>query len=48
MQLQEIAESCGISLATVKRRLSRAERKFELLAEHDAVLREHLNERGAP
>jgi RNA polymerase sigma-70 factor (ECF subfamily) len=48
MQLEEIAQSCGVSLATVKRRLARAERKFELLAERDPVLREHLKERGAP
>ena len=47
MQLEEIAESCGVSLATVKRRLSRAHRKFSSLAARDSVLREHLNEGGA-
>lgn len=43
MQLEEIAESCGISLATVKRRLSRAQRLFSSLAARDSVLSEHLN-----
>lgn len=48
MQLEEIAASCGVSLATVKRRLSRAHKKFTALAARDTVLREHLEERGAP
>jgi len=47
MQLEEIAATCGISLATVKRRLFRAQRKFSWLAARDSVLREHLNEGGA-
>lgn len=48
MLLEEIAASCGISLATTKRRLSSAEKRFSALAERDAVLREHLQERGTP
>jgi RNA polymerase sigma-70 factor (ECF subfamily) len=48
MRLEEIATCCGISLASTKRRLLRAERRFGALAEHDAVLREHLAERSTP
>jgi RNA polymerase sigma-70 factor (ECF subfamily) len=46
MSLDEIAASSGVSLATVKRRLSAADARFRKLAEHDAVLREHLRDGG--
>lgn len=42
MQLREVASSCGVSLATVKRRLTSARRRFERLAERDPLLREWL------
>jgi len=48
MSLEEIAMSCGASLATIKRRLLRADRRFSKLAASDSVLREHLNDGGAP
>ncbi len=43
--LQEVAQLCGCSLATIKRRLARAERRFAALARRDPGLRERL-ERG--
>ncbi len=43
--LQEVAQLCGCSLATIKRRLTRAERRFVALARRDPALRERL-ERG--
>jgi RNA polymerase sigma-70 factor (ECF subfamily) len=47
--LAETAEVCGCSLATVKRKLSRAEAKFSVLVDADPVLREFLRERvGTP
>ncbi len=42
LELTELAEATGCSLATVKRRLARAETRFEAIAEHDPVLRSHL------
>ena len=42
MKLEEVAAACGVSLATAKRRLQRAERRFLELARADAVLREWL------
>ncbi|MCA9710023.1 MAG: RNA polymerase sigma factor, partial [Myxococcales bacterium] len=38
MRLEEVAESLGISLATTKRRLERARRRFGRLAGRDALL----------
>lgn len=38
MSLAEIADTCGVSLATVKRRISRAERWFHRRARKDLVL----------
>jgi RNA polymerase sigma-70 factor (ECF subfamily) len=32
MELVEVADACGVSLATIKRRLARARRKFETIA----------------
>jgi RNA polymerase sigma-70 factor, ECF subfamily len=42
--LAETAAACGCSLATVKRKLSRAEAKFAILVEADPVLRESLRQ----
>ncbi len=42
MQLQEGAAACGVSLATFKRRLARAERRFIELARENPVLCEWL------
>jgi RNA polymerase sigma-70 factor (ECF subfamily) len=42
--LAETAEACGCSLATVKRRLSRAEKRFEAIAQADPVLRGFLDQ----
>jgi len=42
MSLEEISASTGVSLATVKRRLSAANERFHKLAQRDSVLREHL------
>lgn len=41
--LQELAELCGCSLATIKRRLARAERRFERLASRDPDLADRLS-----
>ncbi len=41
-ELGEIAAACGCSLATVKRRLKRAETKFTKMAKRDPVLSEWL------
>lgn len=38
MELREVAEACRVSLATIKRRLSRAERQFIAAAAADPVL----------
>ncbi len=38
MELREIAQACDVSVATVKRRLVRAEARFTSLAEKDDVL----------
>jgi RNA polymerase sigma-70 factor (ECF subfamily) len=47
--LAETAEACNCSLATIKRKLSRAEAKFSILVDADPVLRESLRERvGTP
>jgi RNA polymerase sigma-70 factor (ECF subfamily) len=42
MELTEAAAACGCSLATVKRRISRAEQKFVELARGDALLSERI------
>lgn len=44
MTVNEVAEACDVSLATIKRRLARAERRFVAAAQHDAVLRVWLME----
>lgn len=43
-ELTEVATSCGCSLATAKRRLSRAEIMFVKLARQSAVLRDWVDE----
>lgn len=44
MALEDVAEACGVSLATIKRRLSRAEGRFTAAARHDPVLRTWMDE----
>lgn len=46
MQLAEIAEVAGVSLATVKRRLVKAQRLFWDAARGDPLLRDHAPEPG--
>jgi RNA polymerase sigma-70 factor (ECF subfamily) len=41
-ELLEVADACGCSLATIKRRLTRAEKRFVAISQGDAVLREFL------
>jgi RNA polymerase sigma-70 factor (ECF subfamily) len=43
--LSETAAACRCSLATIKRKLARAEAKFSILVDADPVLRESLRER---
>lgn len=38
MELTEVAEACGVSLATIKRRLSKAEHRFVRLARDEHAL----------
>ena len=45
MELTEVAAACRVSLATIKRRLARAEARFLAAAQESAVLRDRL-ERG--
>ncbi|HYQ15533.1 MAG TPA: sigma-70 family RNA polymerase sigma factor, partial [Polyangiaceae bacterium] len=42
MELTEVAASCGVSLATIKRRLARAQLSFEAAAEREPALAEWL------
>jgi RNA polymerase sigma-70 factor (ECF subfamily) len=42
MELTEVAASCGVSLATIKRRLSRAQQSFTRSAEREPALAEWL------
>ncbi len=44
--IEQVARSCGCSLATIKRRLKRAERCFVLLAQRDPQLAERLQRGG--
>jgi RNA polymerase sigma-70 factor (ECF subfamily) len=46
MDLTEVAAACGVSLATTKRRLARAEARFALLADREPSLAEWLG--GTP
>ena len=45
MELREVASACGLSLATVKRRLARAEAQFRALARRDPILGGWLDRR---
>lgn len=45
MQLQEVAQACAISLATVKRRIDRARSRFQRWAQQDALLAEWMRAR---
>ena len=38
LELSEVGEACGVSLATIKRRIARAERAIMLKAQNDVVL----------
>lgn len=42
MRLHEIAKTTGVSLATVKRRIKRGERRLRIAARRDPFLRDHL------
>jgi len=46
MELAPIAAACDVSLATIKRRLARAEQRFAAAARRDHVLRVWLQEGG--
>lgn len=46
MELERVAEACEVSLATIKRRLARAEERFARGAQRDDVLRPWLEEGG--
>jgi RNA polymerase sigma-70 factor (ECF subfamily) len=46
--LGETATACNCSLATIKRRLAKAEKRFEAISRADPVLRTFLQERGEP
>jgi RNA polymerase sigma-70 factor (ECF subfamily) len=46
LELAEVAASCGVSLATIKRRLDVAEKRFVTLAVKDDVLRVLVQEGG--
>lgn len=46
MELTRVAEACEVSLATIKRRLAKAERRFSEGARRDDVLRVWLEEGG--
>jgi RNA polymerase sigma-70 factor (ECF subfamily) len=47
LQMEDVAEYCGVSLATAKRRLSRASERFGQLARSRPILREWLGEGDA-
>jgi RNA polymerase sigma-70 factor, ECF subfamily len=42
MELTEVAASCGVSLATIKRRLGRAQTRFTVTARQEPALRDWL------
>ena len=46
LELEELAETCGVSLATTKRRLRRAQDRFLLAAKRNAMLLERLEQGG--
>ena len=46
MKLTEVAEACGISLATAKRRIKRGEERFRALAARDDLLASRMGDEG--
>jgi RNA polymerase sigma-70 factor (ECF subfamily) len=42
MELSEVAETCQVSIATVKRRIARAQKRFSAIARHYPVLDDWL------
>ncbi|WP_437326323.1 RNA polymerase sigma factor [Sorangium sp. So ce381] len=44
MPLEDVAGACSVSLATIKRRLARAEQRFTAMAKRDPVLRGWMEE----
>jgi RNA polymerase sigma-70 factor, ECF subfamily len=48
MELTEVAEVSGVSLATVKRKLSKAAARVIARAKRDAILTEYLDDRAEP
>ncbi len=46
MDLGQLAETCRVSLSTIKRRLARAEARFARAAQRDDVLKQWLEEGG--
>lgn len=48
LELSEVARACEVSLATIKRRLARAEARFAKLAERSPALNERLRKGTSP
>ena len=46
LELTAVADACGVSLATVKRRLARAEGRFVIMARRHPALKEWVEEGG--
>jgi RNA polymerase sigma-70 factor, ECF subfamily len=46
LELTEVAAACRVSLATIKRRLARAEARFQEVAQHEPLLSDRLTGRG--
>lgn len=46
LELKQVADACSVSLATIKRRLARAQQRFSRLATGDPLLRSWLQEGG--
>ncbi len=46
MRLTDVADACGVSLATVKRHLRRARKRFDALAKDDPLLSDLLAKHG--
>jgi RNA polymerase sigma-70 factor (ECF subfamily) len=44
MPLEDVARACDVSLATIKRRLARAEQRFTAIARRDPVLKTWMDE----
>ncbi len=48
MKLEDVADACGVSLATAKRRIREAERRFRSEAREHEALAARLDPEGAP